>query len=86
MLDAFRGGCHGHEQQDRGGPPLGGRMSKTSRYEWRDQQAALQERMKGFLQNPGNEQLEAVLAEMRAYAAAAKSGSIEIPQRFVSFN
>lgn len=61
-------------------------MSKTSRYEWRDQQAALQERMKGFLQNPGNEQLEAVLAEMRAYAAAAKSGSIEIPQRFVSFN
>jgi hypothetical protein len=61
-------------------------MSKTSRYEWRDQQAVLQERMKGFLQNPGNEQLEAVLAEMRAYAAAAKSGSIEIPQRFVSFN
>jgi hypothetical protein len=61
-------------------------MSKTSRYEWRDQQAALQERMKGFLENPGNEQLEAVVAEMQAYAAAARSGSIEIPQRFVSFN
>jgi hypothetical protein len=61
-------------------------MSKTSRYEWRDQQAALQERMKGFLENPGNDQLEAVVAEMQAYAAAARSGSIEIPQRFVSFN
>jgi hypothetical protein len=61
-------------------------MSKTSRYEWRDQQAALQERMKGFLENPGTEQLEAVVAEMQAYAAAARSGSIEIPQRFVSFN
>jgi hypothetical protein len=61
-------------------------MSKSARYEWRDQQAALHERMKGFLENPGNEQLEAVVAEMQAYAAAARSGSIEIPQRFVSFN
>ena len=61
-------------------------MSKSARYEWRDQQAALHERMKGFLQNPGNEQLEAVLAEMRAYAEAAQTGSIEIPQRFISFN
>jgi hypothetical protein len=61
-------------------------MSKSARYEWRDQQAALHERMKGFLQNPGNEQLEAVVAEMRAYAEAAQAGSIEIPQRFVSFN
>lgn len=60
-------------------------MSKSSRYEWRDQQAVLQERMKGFLQNPNNEQLEAVVAEMRAYAAAAHNGSIDIPQRFVSF-
>ena len=60
-------------------------MSKSSRYEWRDQQAALQERMKLFLQNPNNEQLEAVIAEMRAYAAAAQSGSIDIPQRFVAF-
>lgn len=61
-------------------------MSKSARYEWRDQQAALHERMKGFLENPGNEQLEAVVAEMRAYAAAAKSGNIEIPQRFISYN
>ena len=60
-------------------------MSKSSRYEWRDQQAALQERMKGFLQNPNNEQLEAVVSEMRAYAAAAQSGSIDIPQRFIAF-
>jgi len=60
-------------------------MSKSSRYEWRDQQAALQERMKGFLQNPNNEQLEAVVTEMRAYAAAAQSGSIDIPQRFIAF-
>jgi len=60
-------------------------MSKSSRYEWRDQQAALQERMKGFLQNPNNEQLEAVVADMRAYAAAAQSGTIDIPQRFIAF-
>jgi hypothetical protein len=61
-------------------------MSKASRYEWRDLQAALHERMKGFLENPGAEQLEAVVAEMRAYADAARAGSIEIPQRFISFN
>ena len=53
-------------------------MSKTSRYEWRDQQASLHERMKGFLQNPGNEQLEAVLAEMRAYAACQENGAIGV--------
>jgi hypothetical protein len=61
-------------------------MSKSSRYEWRDQQAALHERMKGFLENPGNEQMEAVVAEMRAYAAAARAGTIEIPQRWISYN
>jgi hypothetical protein len=61
-------------------------MSKTSRYEWRDQAASLSERMKGFLENPGHEQMEAVLAEMRAYAAAAQSGSIEIPQRWTSYS
>jgi hypothetical protein len=61
-------------------------MSKSSRYEWRDQQAALHERMKGFIENPGNEQLEAVVAEMRAYADAARAGSIDIPQRWISYN
>jgi hypothetical protein len=61
-------------------------MSKASRYEWRDQQASLQERMKGFIQNPGAEQLEAVLAEMRAYADAAMNGSIDLPQRCSAFS
>ena len=61
-------------------------MSKSSRYEWRDQQAALQERLKGFLLNPSNEQLEAVVNEMRAYADAAKSGHIEIPQSWTSYS
>jgi hypothetical protein len=61
-------------------------MSKSSRYEWRDQQAALQERMKGFLANPGDEQLEAMVAEMRAYAQAARSGQIEIPQSWTSYS
>jgi hypothetical protein len=60
-------------------------MSKSSRYEWRDQQAALHERMKGFLADPSNEQFEAVVAEMRAYADAAQSGSIEIPQRWTAY-
>ena len=60
-------------------------MSKASRYEWRDQAASLQERMKGFIENPGNDQMEAVIAEMRSYAAAAQAGTIDIPERFVSF-
>jgi hypothetical protein len=61
-------------------------MSKSSRYEWRDQQASLQERMKGFLLDPSNEQLEAVVNEMRAYADAARSGHIEIPQSWTSYS
>lgn len=61
-------------------------MSKVTRYAWRDQQAILNERMKGFLQNPGHEQLEAVITEMRNYADAAKSGAIEIPERFSSYS
>jgi hypothetical protein len=61
-------------------------MSTSSRYEWRDQQASLQERMKMFLQNPGHEQLEAVVAEMRAYADAAHAGHIQIPQHWTSYS
>jgi hypothetical protein len=61
-------------------------MSKSSRYEWRDQQAALQERFKGFLLNPGAEQLDAVVADMRAYAAAAQAGQIEIPHSWTSYS
>ena len=60
-------------------------MSKSARYEWHDQQAALNSRVKGFMENPSNEQLEAVIAEMRAYASAAKAGDIEIPQRWISY-
>jgi hypothetical protein len=59
-------------------------MSKSARYEWHDQQASLNERMKGFMENPNMEQLDAVVAEMHAYAAAARSGNIEIPARWVS--
>jgi hypothetical protein len=61
-------------------------MSNMSRFEWHDQYASLSKRMKGFLQNPGHEQMEAVLAEMRSYAAAAQAGIIEIPQRWTSYN
>jgi hypothetical protein len=61
-------------------------MSKSARYEWRDQQAALNERLKGFLLNPGAEQLEAVVAEMRAYADAARSGDIQIPTNWTSYS
>jgi hypothetical protein len=61
-------------------------MSKSARYEWRDQQAALNERMKGFLANPNSEQMEAMLAEMRAYADAASSGNIEIPTTWTSYS
>jgi hypothetical protein len=61
-------------------------MSRDSRYEWRDQQASLQERVKGFLLNPGAEQLDAVIAEMRTYADAAKSGHIEIPKSWTSYD
>lgn len=61
-------------------------MSKSARYEWRDQHASLNERMKGFLENPNTEKLEAVVAEMRAYADAARSGNIEIPTRWTSYN
>jgi hypothetical protein len=61
-------------------------MSKAARYEWRDQQAALNERMKGFQLNPSAEQMEAVLAEMRAYAEAARSGNIDIPMSWTSYD
>jgi hypothetical protein len=64
----------------------GGFMSKSARYEWRDQHAALNERMKGFLESPDAEKLEAVVAEMRAYADAARNGNMEIPTRWTSYN
>ena len=61
-------------------------MSKSARYEWRDQHAALNERMKGFLENPNPEAIEAIVEEMRAYADAARNGSLEIPTRWTSYS
>jgi hypothetical protein len=61
-------------------------MSNSGRHEWCDQHAALAERMKAFLEDPGGDQLEAVLASMRAYADAANNGSMEIPIRWTSTN
>ncbi len=61
-------------------------MSKSARYEWRDQHAALNERMKGFLANPNTEQMEAVVAEMREYADAARTGRMEIPVTWTSYD
>lgn len=60
-------------------------MSKSSRYEWRDQQAAVDDRMRGFLENPGADQLEAVVEQMRAYAEAARAGDMEIPSVWSSY-
>jgi hypothetical protein len=64
----------------------GGFMSTSARNEWRDQQAALNERMRGFMENPGAQELEAVVAEMKAYADAARTGSMEIPLSWISYN
>ncbi|MFL6657703.1 MAG: hypothetical protein ACJ8GW_06515 [Massilia sp.] len=61
-------------------------MSKSARYEWRDQHAALNDCMKGFMQNPNQEHMEAVVAELRAYADAARTGNMEIPTNWTSYN
>ncbi|WP_202411904.1 hypothetical protein [Duganella fentianensis] len=42
----------------------------------------MNERIKSFQANPGQEQLQAVIAELQAYAEAARSGGIEIPAQF----
>jgi hypothetical protein len=60
-------------------------MSKAARYEWRDQQASLNSRMKQFQLNPDAEQMEALIAEIRTYADAARNGNIEIPQSWTSY-
>jgi hypothetical protein len=61
-------------------------MSMATRDAWRDLQSILNARLKGFLENPGEEQLDALVAEMKAYASAAQTGKIEIPQRWVSYH
>jgi hypothetical protein len=59
-------------------------MSKSNRLEWSRQVAQLNERIKGFQANPDQEQLDAAIAELRAYAEAARSGGIEIPAQFIA--
>jgi hypothetical protein len=44
----------------------------------------MNERMKAFQINPGQEQLDAVIEELKAYADAANSGRIEIPTLFTT--
>ncbi len=57
-------------------------MSKTNRLDWSRQITLMNERIKHFQANPGQEQLDAVIAELKAYAEAAHNGGIEIPSRF----
>lgn len=57
-------------------------MSKTNRLDWSRQVTLMNERIKTFQANPGQEQLDAVIEELKAYAEAARSGGIEIPARF----
>jgi len=57
-------------------------MSKTNRLDWSKQITLMNERIKNFQANPGQEQLDAVIAELQAYAEAARSGGIEIPAQF----
>lgn len=58
-------------------------MSMNGRHQWSDQQALVNERLKGFLDNPGKEELEEVVAQMRAYADAVRCGQIEIPTSWI---
>ncbi|RZT08891.1 hypothetical protein SAMN05216319_2691 [Duganella sp. CF402] len=57
-------------------------MSKTNRLDWSKQITLMNERIKHFQAEPGQEQLDAVIAELKAYAEAARNGGIEIPSRF----
>jgi len=57
-------------------------MSKANRLDWSRQVTLMNERIKSFQANPGQEQLEAVIAQLQAYAEAARSGGIEIPAQF----
>jgi hypothetical protein len=59
-------------------------MSKSNRLEWSKQISELNERIKLFQANPGQEQLDAAIEQMQAYAEAARNGGIEIPAQFVA--
>lgn len=59
-------------------------MSKVDRLEWSRKVALLNEYIRGFQANPSQEQLEQAICALRAYAEAAHSGDMEIPQRFIA--
>ena len=59
-------------------------MSRTNRLDWSKQITLMNERIKNFQANPGQEQLDAVIAELKAYAEAARTGGIEIPALFTT--
>ena len=61
-------------------------MSTMARLEWNDQQAALDQRLKGFMAKPDAANMEAVIEQMRTFAEAAKNGAIEIPKVWTSYN
>lgn len=59
-------------------------MSMLNRLDWSRKIAELNDLLKGFQANPGKEQFDAVIAEMRDYAEAFQAGTIEIPTRFIA--
>jgi len=46
-------------------------MSKVDRLEWSRKVASINERIKGFQENPNQEHLDAAINELRSYAEAA---------------
>lgn len=61
-------------------------MSTMARLEWNDQQAELDQKLKGFMAQPDAARMEAVIAQMRIYVDAAHSGAMEIPKVWTSYN
>ena len=59
-------------------------MSRTNRLDWSKQITLMNERIKSFQANPGQEQLDAVIDELKAYAEADRTGGIEIPALFTT--
>lgn len=59
-------------------------MSKSNRLDWSRQVSLLNESIKTFQANPGEEQLDAAIKQLQAYAEAARSGGIEIPAQFIA--
>ncbi|MGV7208926.1 hypothetical protein ACLB1G_13845 [Oxalobacteraceae bacterium A2-2] len=59
-------------------------MSKSNRLDWSRQVSLLNESIKTFQANPGEEQLDAAIKQLQAYAEAARNGGIEIPSQFIA--